>query len=350
LGAANTYTGTTVVSGGTLAVDASIGGSINSASSLTLGGGTFKLVGASGGTTQTFAGLTLTAGTNSTLVVDPNNGAGATIALGALTSRGAAATLQIDLSSANTGTRAVTTTAADGVLGYALVTDASGTGLANVSSGSITRLTALTALADNSNSATGDFTTAGISGAFAWQNGLTTRSIDSLTVDTSSGAQTVNLGPSTNILTLTSGAILFTGTNNGTLAGGQIGAANSEIIVHQLGSGTFTIAGLLGSGTSSLLKTGTGTLVLSGLNSFSGATTINAGTLQAGAPASAFGSSSAVSIASGATLALAGYTERIGSLAGAGTVNLTNGTLVVGGDNSTQVLSLIHISEPTRQP
>ena len=88
-----------------------------------------------------------------------------------------------------------------------------------------------------------------------------------------------------------------------------------------------------------MLKTGTGTLVLSGLNSFSGATTINAGTLQAGAPAVAFGSTSAVSVASGATLALAGYAERVGSLAGAGTVNLTNGTLVVGGDNSTQIFS-----------
>ena len=58
---------------------------------------------------------------------------------------------------------------------------------------------------------------------------------------------------------------------------------NSEVIVHQYGTGVFTVGSLLSGGTGSLVKLGDGTLVLSGNNTFTGgAGTIHAGVVQLG--------------------------------------------------------------------
>ena len=101
-------------------------------------------------------------------------------------------------------------------------------------------------------------------------------------------------------------------------------------------------------GTGSVTMNGTGTWTLTpqpgtssgvGTNTYTGATTVNAGTLQAGNVA-AFASSSAVTLSNvaGATLALNGYNSTISSLAGGGTtggnVTLGSGTLTTGGDNT----------------
>jgi len=87
-------------------------------------------------------------------------------------------------------------------------------------------------------------------------------------------------------------------------------------------------APILGSGT--LTQAGDGTLLLNGASTYTGATTVASGTLQAGganmlAPASAF------SVNSGATLDLGNADQTIGSLAGAGSVTLGAGTLTTGG-------------------
>jgi fibronectin-binding autotransporter adhesin len=78
-----------------------------------------------------------------------------------------------------------------------------------------------------------------------------------------------------------------------------------------------------------------GTIVLGGTNDYTGATTVGSGTLRA-ASNSAFGSNSAVVLSGtpGANLDLAGFNNTVGSLAGAGTVNLGNATLTVGTDNT----------------
>ncbi|MFK9326089.1 autotransporter-associated beta strand repeat-containing protein, partial [Escherichia coli] len=70
------------------------------------------------------------------------------------------------------------------------------------------------------------------------------------------------------------------------------------------------------SGTGGFTKTGSGLMQLSGTNAYTGATVINAGTLEAGA-SGAFASASAFTVASGATLDLNGFNQTIGSLAGA---------------------------------
>jgi fibronectin-binding autotransporter adhesin len=101
------------------------------------------------------------------------------------------------------------------------------------------------------------------------------------------------------------------------------------------GASALTISGAItdGTGISSITKTGAGTLTLSGANTYTGVTNVNAGTLAAGA-ANSFSSSSAHTIASGATLSLNNFAQTIGSLAGAGTTSLGSATLTAGGNNT----------------
>ncbi len=76
-------------------------------------------------------------------------------------------------------------------------------------------------------------------------------------------------------------------------------------------------------------------------NTYTGATTINAGTLALGA-ADRIADASAVTVASGATFNLGNFAETIGSLAGTGTVTKTGNTartLTVGGNNASTIFS-----------
>ncbi|MBA3849604.1 MAG: hypothetical protein C0502_06365 [Opitutus sp.] len=89
-------------------------------------------------------------------------------------------------------------------------------------------------------------------------------------------ASTFNVASTGNLtVSTTGGTIATTGTNTLTLAGSStgVGTIGSQI-----------------SGTGSITKNGTGTWVLSGNNSYSGATTVNSGTLRATTNATALGS------------------------------------------------------------
>ncbi|GAA4333549.1 hypothetical protein GCM10023165_08770 [Variovorax defluvii] len=131
----------------------------------------------------------------------------------------------------------------------------------------------------------------------------------------------------------------------------QIGAAGTS---GTLGSGAVSIAegaalifnrsDLLGvandiSGAGAIWHPGTGTTILTGANSYTGMTDVLAGRLQAGRPTNAFGIGSAVRVSNRGTLDLNGFDQTIGSLAGAGLVNLGSGTLTAGTDNSSTVFS-----------
>jgi autotransporter-associated beta strand protein len=89
-----------------------------------------------------------------------------------------------------------------------------------------------------------------------------------------------------------------------------------------------------------LIKAGAGTLTLAGANTYTSATTVNAGTLEAGVATQAFGIGSALTLAdaAGATLDLAGFSNALGSLSGGGATggNLALGaaTLTTGGLNT----------------
>ena len=265
-GTSSTYAGTTTVSNGILQF---FGGALGSTSGTTLGSATLRLLGGS----QNIGGLTLSANTASNVIAD----AGTTLTTGSIT-RNAGATAKFDLTGAGSSLpTSATGSGTNNLLGWSSVTDSAGTGIGYVNGGLIQRFNATasgTMLTVSSDSATTDFHTNGISSPLAWDNSgaLTARSVNSLTFDTSGGAQTVHMGAAGNVLTISSGALGFTGANNGTLLGGQVGANNSEVIVHQNGAGVLAINSPISGGTGSLIKLGTGTLQVSGGISTSSAT------------------------------------------------------------------------------
>ena len=80
-----------------------------------------------------------------------------------------------------------------------------------------------------------------------------------------------------------------------------------------------------------IVKADSGTMTLTGVNTFSGSTTINAGTLEAGA-AGALGSTSAVTVNTGGTLLLSGSGDRVNDSAA---ITLSGGTFNTGGLSET---------------
>ena len=94
-------------------------------------------------------------------------------------------------------------------------------------------------------------------------------------------------------------------------------------------------------GTGGTTKLGLGTQVLSGNNTYTGANDVQAGTLRAGST-TALGDNVATTVDSGAVLELDGFSNSIGSLAGAGTVenaSVTAATLTTGADNTSTTFS-----------
>ncbi len=100
-----------------------------------------------------------------------------------------------------------------------------------------------------------------------------------------------------------------------------------------------TYAGDL-SGSGSLTKSGTGMLTLSGTNSYSGGTTVSAGTLQMGAALALSGN---LAVGSGGLLDLNGNSPTVAGLSGAGTVGnnaaSSSSTFTVGASNATSTFS-----------
>ncbi len=164
-----------------------------------------------------------------------------------------------------------------------------------------------------------------------------------------------------------------------------VGAASSQVT---FGANTLTIgfgtapdtngtananfAGVI-SGTGGITKDETSTQILSGANTYTGATLVSGGTLQAGVSDAgglgattngAFGNKSAVTVNANAILDIAGFNVGIGSLAGGGASSLVQssggaGTLTTGGDgtstkfsgviqNGTGTLSLIKVGVGTQ--
>lgn len=108
--------------------------------------------------------------------------------------------------------------------------------------------------------------------------------------------------------------------------GGQIN--NNGTLVFASASNLSIAAPIQGSG--AVTQAGSGTLVLSGAGTYTGPTTVASGILQAGG-ANLLSPASAFTVNSGATLDLGNANQTIGSLAGAGAVNLGAGTLTTGG-------------------
>ena len=88
-------------------------------------------------------------------------------------------------------------------------------------------------------------------------------------------------------------------------------------------------------GSGSLAATG-GTVILSGANTYTGATNIQTGTLQAGAP-NIISTASAVTV--NGTFNMAGYSQSVGSVDGAGIIAMGNATLTAGSNNGSTLYS-----------
>ncbi len=108
--------------------------------------------------------------------------------------------------------------------------------------------------------------------------------------------------------------------------------------LHAAASGTATFSGTI-TGDQAITKTGAGLVVLSGSNTWTGATTISAGTLRL-AGGAALGDLATVTLAdvAGALLDLNGSSESIGSLSGGGStggnITLGTGVLTCGGNGT----------------
>jgi len=154
------------------------------------------------------------------------------------------------------------------------------------------------------------------------------------TIDNTSGAAITT----PNYVRTFNGNFTFTGSNDLNLGTGatSLGSASGGVRAITTTAGILTLGGVIsdGSGASGITKSGNGSLVLSGVSTYSGAVTVNAGTLKLGASGTslangALGSNaSGTTVQSGATLDFGGFITYAESITVSGTGVGGNGALI----------------------
>ncbi|MDZ7616398.1 MAG: autotransporter-associated beta strand repeat-containing protein, partial [Patescibacteria group bacterium] len=269
-------TGASVLNEGTLVLDytANNATKLRAASTLNLRTGTLKIVGnESAATTQEVASLSLASGGLS--VIDMNSGTGqtATLKLNAIVRTNSQGTLRLNLNDAGA---AVTTTTANnathglvGASAFATVKDSTGTWFATVDGSSNIVAMASTAKNDVATWASGDHVTD--SGA-GYTGTVTNATLNSLRFD-AAGGSAVNLQAGGS-LSIASGGVLVTDQVTGGapgIFGGTLSSGSGELIVTHDSAMSFEISSQI-AGTQAVTKTGEGTLILSGNNTYTGQT------------------------------------------------------------------------------
>ena len=218
--------------------------------------------------------------------------------------------------------------------------DAIATGPATVVAGQIVRYVppVLTVSTDDPTREFSSLNSAYPGGILDWTNGglLTNRAVHRLILDTTLSGGTIDMGAPTNILTLTSGEIQFSGPNNLTLTGGQIGATGSAVYLTTSGASTLTLGSPLSGGAGSLSISGSANVILNSPSTFTGGLTLDGGSLKQGV-AGALGSANGTLTVQSGTLDLNGLATGIGTLSGNGGIitSATAATLTLGNNNAT---------------
>ena len=296
LGGPNTFTGATTVSGGTLTT---LAGSLAGTSGITVNGAILTAADFNSGAT-----LALNATGRATI-----SGAGQNV--GAVTNANA------------TDANALNFTASTGI-----ITLASLSGAGKTTFGSDATVTG--AISDGVVNVTGALIAGSITGG--------TNTITGAATVTTVNGGTTTVGGVANITTLTTGTLNANGATAAvtTLNGGNIALGSSTALTVSDG----THAGVISGATGTLTKSGAGTLILSGANTFGGAITISAGKLQIGAGsttgsigAGAIANSGILEISRSDNLSFANVISGTGSLtkSAAGTLTLATANTFDGG-------------------
>ena len=317
-----------------------IGGFINTIGQNLSGNGTLTVTNSSSANTLTLSGSNSYGG----LII---NGDNATVSQGSATALGTnTGTLTLALGTLNIGTNNDT---------FAMVNFGNGT---LTGSGTLTATTAYNVT--NTKALT-------ITNVLAGNGSLTQSGTGTTTLSVSNsyqGGTILNAGrlALSNSFALGTGALNFA--SNSTLAAlanlnvtNAYSISGSQTATIDVGTGlTLTNAGIV-SGTGALIKTNTGNLILSGVNTFSGGVTIAQGTVTVGNNSGLGSTSNDVSL--GGILNLNASTVAIDALTGSGTVNNTNAsasTLSLGNNNGsgtftgviTNVIALTKIGTGTQ--
>ncbi|MBK5143568.1 autotransporter-associated beta strand repeat-containing protein [Budviciaceae bacterium BWR-B9] len=342
LSGVNSYQGGSTLSAGTLVATqgSALGsGAVDNGATLELnfaGDSTLaNVLSGSGALTKTGAGVATLSGSGSTQgVINVNQG-----------TLNFAQSGVFNGSSLTTADAAITSVAADSSLNLTGGLTQNSTAALNVAVGSVQPvITADTATLDGTLNITG-FTTGAPTSASALTN--TEFNVIHTTGGITGDFATVNLsGAASNVdyLILAGRVVNNIDYNVGFGLTWQAGDA--------LGNGTFTLAnagdlfnvdvvladqtGTFTSGWNgkTLTKQGVGTLQLSSVNTYTGSTLINGGTLQTGI-ANAFATSSDITVASGATLDLNGFDQQANNLSGTGHISLGSATLTANNTGNT---------------
>jgi autotransporter-associated beta strand protein len=194
-----------------------------------------------------------------------------------------------------------------------------------------------------------------LSGVLSGSSVLTKAGAGTLTLsgtNTHTGAVTVSAGgltlqgsPNSGIgdssaVTVGSGATLTLNGGNETI--GSLAGAGNVVLSYRLTAGgdntDTTFSGVISGIGNGIVKQGTGTLTLTGNNTYTGSTRVSAGTLIVNRAGGALADATAVTVDSGATFTVS-QTETIGSISSTGAVVLNAGTLTVGGGGTSTTVS-----------
>lgn len=288
----NTYTGGTTINGGTLELNfAAVGASGGSPPTtpgyfpptsnilaptgpLAMGGGTLLVNGAtSGSASQTVASLAVNQGAST--IVDTSNGNSSSLTITSSTiSRTVGGTLDFTLPTSGNISFSSSPVLTGGILG-GWATVGGGASFATVNSGNVSAYSGATSISSSTTLASG--TNYDVAASLSASG-----SANSLRFTNTSTAAVLSLS---GIVPITTGGILVpsTVTSADSIAGGTLeGAAGADLVVIQNNASTMTISSTIADNGSStgLTKSGSGTLALNSANTYSGTTTINAGTLR----------------------------------------------------------------------